>query len=222
MRPKDGCLGHPAGNGRASNLATAQCAYGRLNEVDLVPKPYACRSLRLRNREASNEPTDPNHRHSLRQYQRDDGLENLSTEQEAKEKTPREKEGAKRMARIKAEDSNPMTRPRPNQSSLNPNPSDNSIFNQTHPASQAQASPGGWEMRVHPNSARAYFANLHIGILTLDDPRSPYQRRPLARLGGLPNGWEIGRADTPNGPRVYFTKHINGTTSWDDPRGPPS
>lgn len=77
-------------------------------------------------------------------------------------------------------------------------------------------------MAAHPNFARVYFVNLHIGILTLDEPQSPYQPRLLAHFGDLSNEWEIGLVDTLNGPRVYLINHNNGTISWDDPRGPPS
>ena len=185
-------------------------------------EPPARTSVHPQDRELPTEATIPINQQLLRQNQTDDEADKMRARREAavaQGKAGREKGEAKRMSRTTTVEES-TTPTRSSQHTSRQNPSDHSTWSQNRRASQQGALQDGWVMH-HFDTRVRYFVHYYTGILTVDDPRVVPQVRPLTRLGGLPNGWEIRFLSTASGGlRVYFVDHNTRTNTWNDPRGP--
>lgn len=100
------------------------------------------------------------------------------------------------------------------------------------PPTNADVLPQGWERRLAPNG-QYYYVDHNTQRTTWIHPNSIPQanrnlnqaevqklyQQTIAKLGPLPNGWEMRlHADG----RLYFVDHNTHATTWDDPRLPSS
>ena len=185
------------------------------------PEPLARTSVHVQERELPTEATLPTDQQSLHQNQTDREADKMRANKEAavaQGEAGMEIGEAKRIARTKIVEETP-TPTRSIRSTPRENQSENSTSSRTHRVSQPGALQG-WVIHSFHTGVE-YFVNYYTGILTVDDPRVVSQPRPLTRLGGLPDGWEMRFISTAsNDFRVYFVDHNTRTNTWNDPRGP--